>query len=344
MRHRLVLLVLGSLVLIPSGTKAQGNLSLFGYAGTAGPGYNYADDMAAAKIPVNTGTVGLSEVWSRTNLGEVTAEFQSRGMKTALFLQDIFFIRTPNPASQCFVLIDGTLVRGRQRLRGNWQSRLANFVATNGEHISPEKTAFLVVHAEVNSLCVPLHQVETAAKAVKDSFPQIPTVMGYSATHVAGTGFVSLPAPEFFPPAIDWIALWSYGIFDPGDPSHPNNANRITGQGPDFYNPLDRFDPSTTYGELLTKLEPHQRVVFVLDANWDTGIHGYLGWPKWFLRHVARNTYEWAAQQPEIVALIPFLWDSPDPDDSDGSVFLGTVDLPQGVKEEHAAIGAAIVR
>lgn len=342
MKHRWAVL-LSILFLFPFGQEAWGQLSFYGYAGTANPTADYSGAIAAAGIQVNTGTVDFPEVWTATNLGAITASFQSRGMKTGLFLDHVLFLSTADATSPCFVPLNGGLVQGRQRLRNNWQTRLANFVMTNGAHISTAKTAFLVIHAEVNNACVDLGQLQTAASTVKSYFPGIPTVMGYGQTYVFGTGHVSRPAPASFPSAIDWIGLWAYGYFDLEDPNSIHNANRITGQGPNFYNPANRFDTTTIWGDLLSKLQTHQKVLFVMDGHFETALHGFLGWERWFLRYVAQNTYDWATKQPEVIGLLPFLWSSPDTDNSDGSVFLGTADLPQGVRDDHAVIGNAIV-
>ncbi len=300
-----------SLLFVALPTRAA--ITLFGYAGVADQNGNKLGEIQAAGIHTNVATIDFAEVWTSTNLAAITAQYQASGVKAGLFLDNVLFKKFVVSSSQC-ADAGGPFVFA---LRGNWQSRLANFATANGPYISTSTTAFLVISTEVNNTCTSLTDVNTAALAVKGYFPGIPTVLGY------GRSPGAQPAPAYIPSAIDWVGFYKYGTFDPNNPSHPYNADN---------------QYLVEFNSLLSKLNAQQQVLLVPDGFWATFLHANLnshlgtgaGWPKWYLGPLAANYETLALGQPKVVGLLFFLWTKPnDP------TFLGTKELPQSVRDQH---------
>lgn len=312
-RHITILLLLLLLAL-----SASADITFFGYAGVADAAGNKLPEIQAAGIPTNVATVDFQEVWTSTNLGATVTQFQASGVKAGLFLDNVLFKKFYVPSSPC-VDAGGPF---SVRLRLNWQDRLANFVAANGVHITPAKTAFISVSTEVNNGCTPLDNVQTAALRLKTYFPGIPMVMGY------GRSPGARPAPDFIPSAIDWVGLFKYGTYDPNNPNHPNN-----------------FDNQylVEFNSLVSKLSMHQRIILVPDGFWGGFLHKNLnshngpgtGWPKWYLGPLSINYEAFALMQPKVVGIVMFLWTITPFDPN----FLGTKELPQSVRDYHRQIG-----
>jgi hypothetical protein len=310
-----IVTILLSFLLTPALSFAE--IRFWGYTGIAGPDGSRLSEVMSAGVRINLASIYFPEVWTATNLGPIMSSFQSAGVKASISLDDVLFIKTYVSSSNCQDT-GGPFV---WRIRGNWQSRLANFVSQNGSYINPNTTWFIIVFSEVNNACLSLAQVQTAASAVKSYFPSVPTVMGYGFE-----GSYGQPAPASIPPAIDWVGFWNYGYFDPADPSHPYNANS------GFL---------TTYNDLLAKLSPNQRIILVPDGFWAIHLHSHLnsengpgtGWPKWYLQYLALNYERFALSQPKVIGMIVFSWPSALPD------ITGTKDLPQAIRDRHREIG-----
>jgi hypothetical protein len=311
---RLIPTVLFLLLALPS----FADITFFGYTGVADASGNRLPEIQAAGIRTNVATVDFQEVWNTTNLGATVAQFQASGVKAGLFLDHVLFKKFILASSPC---IDENGQPFAIRLRLNWQDRLANFVAANGAHISPTKTAFISVNTEVNNGCSPLTDVQTAALRLKTYFPGVPMVMGY------GRSPGARPAPDFIPSAIDWVGLFKYGTFDPSNPNHPNNADN---------------QYLVEFNSLVSKLSANQRIVLVPDGWWGGFLHKNLnshngpgtGWPKWYLGPLSINYEAFALRQPKVIGVLFFLWTITPFDPN----FLGTKELPQSVRDYHRQI------
>lgn len=201
------------------------------------------------------------------------------------------------------------------RLLADWESRLDEFTATHGPHVNASDVAFFLISSEVNDRCFDLDEVETVAIAVRDRFPNIPLAMIYGATHHPGGGLESQPPPVFLPAIYDVVGLFSYEVFDV---NHPLEARNVTST---FYDPQQPENPTTVYGDLLTKLHPHQEVLLVFDANIN-GRKENLGWLAEDLGTVARNYTDFMTHRPEATMMGGFTWQ-------------GLRALPQSVRDEH---------
>lgn len=321
LRTRIMILL--STVLVPTISSAE--IKFWGYTGIADASGSHLGEVTAAGIPTNVDCVNFAEVWTSTDLGAITSNFQAMGVKTAIFLDEVLYKKFYVSSSSCQDA-NGPF---RWRLRGNWQDRLANFVSQNGTYINSSTTSFIAVFSEVNNACLSLTDVQTGASAARSYFPGIPTVMGYGFD-----GSLGQPAPAFIPSAIDWVGFFKYGYFDPANPAHPNNADN---------------GYLTEFNNLLAKLSPNQRVILVPDGFWAPHLHAHLnshngpgtGWPQWYLQYVALNYEKFALAQPKVVGLIVFSWPSAP------TIFTGTKDLPRqyetGIVRSDAATWAAVV-
>ena len=75
----------------------------------------------------------------------------------------------------------------------------------------------------------------------------------------------------------------------------------------------------------------------VLDGWWSEGLHGAAGLTEADMKEVATNYYKLAHSDPDVVAVISFIW-------STFETGKGTRDLPQEVLKEHKIIGGLITR
>lgn len=302
-------------------TLAAAANTFWGYTGVGGPGVDRLSEITTAGIRINVAAVDFEENWGTTNLASITTSFQAQGVKSAIFLDNVLYKKFYVTSSNC----QDAGGPFRWQLRANWQTRLMNFAASNSTWITTTTTRFIVVFAEVNNACLSLTDVDTAATAVRSTFPGIPTVMGYGFD-----GALGQPAPAYIPASIDWVGFFKYGYFDPANPSNPYNADG---------------GYLTEFNSLVSKLSSTQRIILVPDGFWATFLHAHLnsengpgtGWPKWYLQYLALNYETFALSQPKVVGMIVFSWPSALPD------ITGTKDLPQGVRDRHREIGCRVV-
>lgn len=297
-------------------TPAAAEVRVLGYTDVAGPGYDHLGELPGRGAGMNVGFVNFAEDWTGTDLAAILGDFAASHLRAGLLLDALFFKRFPSPDSPC---VDG---QGRfvTRLRGNWRSRLARFVAVHGSRVTPDTTLFVVVETEVNNTCTPLEDVEAAALAVKAALPGIPVVMGY------GRSPGAQPAPASIPPDVDWVGFYKYGTFDPADPGHPWNAD-------------DRY--RVEFDSLVAKLADHQRILLGPDSFWATFLHAHLpsqngpdtGWPRWYLQYVALNYERFALSEPKVIGMFFYRWSNRDAD------LTGTAGLPRAVRDRHREIG-----
>jgi hypothetical protein len=293
---------------------ARAELDVFGYAGVLGPKDNHLSSITSQGIRLNIATIDFPSTWTEVNVGALDQQLRSVNARGALFLDHVLFRKELVAASPC-VDEQGPFVF---RLRGNWRDRLGAFATANGQWISTDRTAFLVIFGEINNACVPMADVELAAVAVKQKWPVIPTVIGF------GRSPGAKPQPAYIPAAIDWVGFYKYGTYDPADPAHPYNAD-------------DQY--LVEYQALAAKLATHQKILLVFDGWWGEFLHSHLnshrgpgtGWPQWYLSNVAVNYERFARSEARVVGLLSFLWPST-------PTLRGTVDLPQSVRDQHRAI------
>lgn len=195
----------------------------------------------------------------------------------------------------------------------DWRERWATFVGLNQNALDADHVGTLYIFDEPFNAGIPYRELREVSDVVKATFPSIPVsfVEAWSALYELRV-----------PPSVDWIGFDDYI-------QEPNT------------------DP--VYLEQLATLKARrsradQKVIIVMAAFWDpfmalsirtTPPHAY---PPARMGVVARNYYTLGANDPDVVAIIGYVW----PGGLDGPQELGTRDLPAEARAEHRRIGRAI--
>ena len=192
---------------------AFGEIQVYGYLGVANETHNLISEITQENIPFNTASVTFPENWTTVQLGPIISSFDSEDVKAQLWLDNVLFKRFSAASSAC-----GTPgAHFRYRLRADWQQRLANFMSTNGAHITASKVGSWVVFPEINNGCVSFKDLHAAALQLKSYRPTIPTVIGYGYDKDEGVA-----PPATIPSSIDWVGFYDYGYFNPAQAACPN--------------------------------------------------------------------------------------------------------------------------
>lgn len=331
--HSMTGLLLAAALGLAPGIEAQP--LLFGYTGVQGPGA--LEFLDAHDLRTNVGSL----IYHQHNFDQEPSftelhlqRFGSRGLLAGVSVAGFLFERVPTAGSAC----DHGQGPFTSRLRADWHDRLLIWFSRHGKQLSPADTAWVISHEEVNNECTDLVEVELLGQSLRGLFPDMPLAMGWGATQVKN-GPTAQPPPGWIPEVFDLLGLWSYGIYDPLDRGHPKNANR------DFFDPEDPANPGTAYGDLFSRLLPHQQVVLVFEAHYqhlEQGVHTILGWSPSDLADLAQNYLSFAEGRPEILALYGFHF-------GNGPRFIGLRDLVAGpgtngvrLLEAHQTIGCKI--
>jgi hypothetical protein len=190
----------------------------------------------------------------------------------------------------------------RWKLRPDYTTNWTSFQTTNTSVLDATHLASLYIMDEPTHNGVTFSELNTATSLVKGSYPSIPTSMVEASVSVG-----SLIVPS----SMDWVGFDQYAV---GDPATDNayQSNLLN---------------------LKSKLSASQKVIYVMDAYLDPGDHP--GWTQSNLSCVASRWYSQAYADPAAVLLAAFLWDS-------GGSQVGSVDLPQSVRDLQAVAGGAV--
>ncbi|MCG8460701.1 MAG: hypothetical protein MI919_30835 [Holophagales bacterium] len=261
--------------------------------------------------------------WRTVDTAAILDAYAEQNVKAMVILENFLMKDVNDPQGEdCQDLVPPPVIQPtdcfrdqKWRLLSDWQARLDEFEALHGVHLSPDNTAFFLISSEVNDRCFDEAEVEQVAVEVRKRFPGIPIAFIYGATHNRHGVRISQPPPADFPKIYDIVGLFSYDNYDIADPLEPRNA---TGT---YYNPLNPQDPTTIYGDLLGKLEPHQKVLLVFDSEFVCG-NQLQGWIPDDLGIVALNYADFLRDRPEATLM--------------GGGWRGLRTLPPLVKDTHA--------
>jgi len=189
----------------------------------------------------------------------------------------------------------------------NYQTRWSNWVSMNLSVLNSSYVLAFSVLTEPVKRGVPKADLEAAVALVKQTFPQIPTLVALGTVDVNRADF-------YLPGNADWIGLAAYY-------THPN---------------LDWTIPQTV-ATLKSKKQPWQRMAYTLDGFY-TCPHqqGFLTLDN--MDSIAQEWYTFASRDPEAILLGVFAWYN-----VGAAGDLGSMSFPQHVLDKHAAIGAAIL-
>jgi hypothetical protein len=168
----------------------------------------------------------------------------------------------------------------------------------SGDGFSSSNVVTAVIHNEAGNAAATRYEINAAVEEWDLYFPEIPTTAGYPISNAA------LPLPQMFPYRLDYVATWDYDTFDPLKPDDPANQAR-----PAFYDPANPSSTSTKWGDFLSRLHPHQKVLLVIPA-WYGCWQKDNGWRRWHVKYAASNFCRFALERPEVEAVTVWLWDS----------------------------------
>lgn len=220
------------------------------------------------------------------------------GVQALLSVQDLFFEGQPDAS---------TGSGHRFSLRADYEQRWNSFVAVNSlaEHAAEIYAFYLADEPAYNGM--PSDELDVVALLVKSTIPGAVTALIEAWPAV---GQLVVPA------SIDLIGFDHYGVADP------------------------LADPGlmAEYEQLKSKRSsPTQQIIVVLDAQW-LPFYGEAGFDPAAMSAVAENYFAFASADPDVVALIGYLW----PSGLDDPEQLGARALPQSVLATYASIGERI--
>lgn len=192
----------------------------------------------------------------------------------------------------------------RWQLRPDYITSWNSFRTANSSVLDSAHVASFYIMDEPTWNGVTFSELNSATNLVKGSYPTIPTSIVEAFPAVSNL---------IIPSAMDWIGFDQYGVSDPAT----SNSYQAT------------------LSTLKSKMTASQKVIYVMDAFHEpVGIQ--VGWTPSQLGCVASRWYSQALNDPSAVLLAAFFWEP------SGGGLTGSVDLPQSVRDVHAAIGGSV--
>ena len=295
----------------PLAAMSQNNIKYFGYA------YGAEDSTDLSKTGFYTNFASTDGVYGQSLVARVNA-MTAANVLALIDLGQVLWCQTNGQGNYhlCSASDQGLDYRARWNA---WKSQNQSVLNTR------QVLAFGIIDAAV-AYGIPDQDVNAAAQLVKGDFPAIITYSTDGAIH----------ASQFRnSPYLDWLGLDQYGI-DPLTDSTFKNA----------------------IATLKRSMYSNQKLIYVLDAFWEKDLHrDQYGLCQADLGPIAYEWYRAANADPQAVMLVGFLWPSigdcsgrscskikcTDACPSDGCPLIGSVDLPQSVRDAQIAIGRTIL-
>lgn len=266
----------------PPADLAVGNVSLFGFV-AVDCGYDDPLDAPASRTEYVDEVSGFTNVAHLCTFGadeDVTARLErlrAAGLRGMLDISNVLFERVPGES-----LADPA---HRMSLRADAEARLTRWMGTNSGVLDATHVAALYVVDEPAWNGLPMDELADALRSL-DAATDLPLF------------FVEAGA------ALDRLVI-------------PTETDLV---GFDRYDTLDPENDATWRRDLSSLLalrsRPEQRVVLVMDTQWRP-YYGEAGVSPADMAFVARSTIAVAADTPEVVGIVGYLWpgglDLPDP-------------------------------
>jgi hypothetical protein len=245
---------------------------------------------------------GHMVVYSPTDaLGKRIAAFDRAGVKALLHIEPILFERGQAAAPS-----------GAKAcvLRAGAAARWQRFMSANKDVLTPRHIAAVYVFDEPVWNGVSPADFAGALRMVKASLPDLPTV-AVEAWRVIGQVMV--------PKELDWIGWDRYDVIDPEHDKRWRADLEIV---------------------RAARTRPDQKIVIIANTQWvpyfkDAGVRPA------DMGANAASSYRVAASDPDVVALIGYLW--PGGLDPTHPGQLGARDLPDNVRQTYRKIGKQII-
>jgi hypothetical protein len=289
-----VILAMAVLVLSVSQSQAQQPIHHYGYIGPTTD-----DDLLRVRSYTDftyvDGVYGLP-------ITDLATRVKNNGMRSLIDLGRVLWC----PEQSMPLSSDLWHLCGRQGREVDYISRWYSWVSMNSSVLNSNYVLAFSVMTEHTKRQVPTADVEAAIALVKQSFPQIPTLVSEGTVDVFDPAFA-------VPNNADWIALAAYC-------THPNLDQSIT----------------NAVGIIKSKKQYWQHTAYTLDG-FHTSLHDDAGITINDMDTIAQEWYTFASRDLEAILIGVFLWyQAPD------TGGIGSKDFPQHVLDKHAAIGAAI--
>ena len=232
-------------------------------------------------------------------LGERLTTFKKFGLKAVLSIEPVLFESRADADSPSGERI--SLLPDAER---RWRA----FVQLNKSWLTPEYMAAVYIADEPVWRGVSETDFSSAVEIVKASLPELPTMT---------TEAYPVLDKMLVPTTLDWLGFDRYGH---ADPAHDD---------------VWLTDLETVHA---ARTRTDQRIVIVADTQWYPDYEG-LGLAPDDMAGVALSYFELAAKNPEVVALIGYVW--PGGLDLPGQV--GARGLPENVQNTFGAIGRSVL-
>lgn len=196
----------------------------------------------------------------------------------------------------------------RSTLLPDAKERWATFTSTNADVLDAERVAAIYPIDEPTRNGVSAQQLAAAVALIESTHPSIPIAVVEAYTDIEDL---------VVPVEVDWVGFDRFFVADPeSDEQWLSNLASIK----------------------AARSRSDQRVALVLDASY-TDAHRAAGMSPGDLRAVGESLVRIAASDPDVIAIIGFLW----PGGLDEPAQLGARELPVEVREFYRAVGAAVL-
>lgn len=286
-------------------TVSNNELTFFGFA-VIDCGWNDPNDSTDKTNYIDEisgfANVGQMCVYSPDDsLGNRIGTFNQAGVKAILHIESILFDHHQDVNTPSGV---------RATLRSDAETRWANFVNLNKDVLTPQNMAALYIVDEPVWNGVSLADFTRTLQIVKALMPDIPS-MTIEAYPVVNQIMV--------PQELDWVGFDRY---DTVDPEHDE----------------------TWLADLKTvraaRTRSDQKIVIVASTQWLPYYQTEAGVRPEDMEAVAYSYYRLAASEPDVIALLGYLW----PGGLDDPAQLGARNLPDNVQQSLREIGEEIIR
>lgn len=223
---------------------------------------------------------------------------ESYGVKGVLHLNELFFEYVGSTPGMSGANYD---------LRPDYMERWDTFVSLNEFDLNTSNLGVFYLGEEPTWNSISAIDFKTASDYIKATIPEIPILLVEA--------YPAIDALEI-PSSVDWVSFDHYFIKDP-----TTNA-----------------EFQTELATLKGKLFAHQNLALVMDAHYLSFAHGAYGIALEDMGIVARNYYNLANSETDVVALIGYHW----PSGFDFSEAIGSRAFPDSILNEHRSIGRAI--
>ena len=286
-----VLLALVAMVPVPGHT-AQSNGKLYGFAGVVKSDFA---QMRSHGIRTNTATLNWdcnrpSTGASRPECVKDAPRYNAQGVRPLIIMDLLFFDVNRTAQSAC--------APWTMTLKPTWRRDVKRWLAQYGKYVNSRQIAGLILDSEVNNGCISPETLQRIAQFVR---PLVPADVPLGIGEGMSTG--AKPPLPWLPEEIE--TAWIYNYDD----------DALLNPGPTVAELEATLTPNQTYG-----LVPRSYRSFY---EMSLGLH-----PVWKLAQAATAYAQYCAADFRCEGVVPFLWDTVNWSEVDGTGLLGADRMP----------------